>query len=796
MTDARWLRVEQLFEAVADLPPAARDAALADEPDTDVVGEVRALLAADTSAGAFFGALAAGLAHSPAVLDAGVVVGAYRVEAFVGEGGMGSVYRAVRADGAFDRTVALKVMRVGTGDVRRFLGERSVLARLDHPAIARLYDGGVLPDGRPYFAMEWVEGRPITDYAAEHALDVDARLELFVQVCEAVQYAHGRLIVHRDLKPSNVLVADTPDGPRVSLLDFGIARALDADALTEPGGAAPMTPAYAAPEQLLGEPVSTATDVYALGVLLYELLTGRRPYRVASRARAAVERAILDTQPTRPSTAVTHPEASDGPPSAAPPATGTGEQGATRLARRLAGDLDAVLLKALEKEPARRYGSAEAFARDLRRHLRGMPVHARPPSAAYLAGRFLRRHRVGAALAVLTVALVVGWATTATLQGRRLAAERDRARLEAVKAERVTAFVTDLFHASDPALALGGRAYDPGLTARDVLDRGLARASLLHDEPGVQAEMLATIAQTYTALGAYDAALAPAQQALALRTALARRGDVRAALDAAESLRALGWLHILRGETRAAAGRFQEALAIYDTHPEAPPAERAEGLLLLGEVMATVARHSDALRLYSQALALYREAGDGNGEAVTLHNLGSLHHHLGRFDASISLYRRAIALSRRQPRPDSVAIGASHTLMGLVLREAGRLDESEEALTTARELIEPRLPSEHFRVLQSRMAWGTLLVAQRRFPEAVATIEPVLNARRKVLGRTHWATAEAEAWLGVAYLELDRLDEAEALLESAYRVLAGVRGPDDRYVVPIAEALDRVEAAR
>ena len=790
MTDARWLRIEQLFEAVADLPPAAREAALAEEPDAAVVAEVRALLAADTSAGAFFGALAAGLAHEPAALDAGAHVGAYRVEAFVGEGGMGSVYRAVRADGAFDRTVALKVMRVGTGDVRRFLAERSVLARLDHPAIARLYDGGVLPDGRPYFAMEWVEGRPLTDYAAERGLGVEARLELFRQVCDAVQYAHGRLIVHRDLKPSNVLVADTPDGPRVSLLDFGIARALDADALTEPGGTAPLTPAYAAPEQLRGEPASTSTDVYALGVLLYELLTGRRPYRVASRARAAVERAILETQPTRPSTAVTQADSAESVPTA--PAA----PDAARLARRLAGDLDAVLLKALEKEPARRYGSAEALSRDLERHLRGLPVRARPPSAAYLAGRFVRRHHVGVTATLLGAALVIGWAATATVQGRRLAEERDRARLETIKAERVTAFLTDLFQASDPALALGGRAYDPDLTARDVLDRGLARAALLRDQPAVQAEMLATISQTYTALGAYDAALAPGEQALALREALARDGDTRASLEAATSLRALGWLHILRGENGHAAGRFREALAIYDAHPEAPAADRAEGLLLLGEVMATVARHDDALRLYRQALALHREAGDVAGEAVTRHDLGSLHHHLGRFDASIAFFQQAIALYRRQPSPDPVAVGASHTLMGLVLREVGRLDDAEAALTTARELIEPRLPSEHFRVLQVRMAWGTLLVAQRRFPEAVATIEPVLNARRKVLGRTHWATAEAEAWLGAAYLEMGRLDDAEPLLQSAYRVLAGVRGPDDRYVVPIAEALDRLRAAR
>ncbi|MEM7788543.1 MAG: serine/threonine-protein kinase, partial [Bacteroidota bacterium] len=364
----RWTRVEALFEEALGLPAPDREAFVDREAggDAALADEVRALLDADAEAGAYFADVARSLSGT-APLAEGDRVGPYRITGRLGEGGMGTVYRAERADGAFEREVALKVLRDARGgDVRRFLAERQILARLDHPAIGRLYDGGIDDRGHPFLAMELVEGEPITAYCDRHRLGVEARLGLFRQVCEAVQFAHGRLVVHRDLKPSNVLVASgdsgegasgkgqggnapspfsLPSSPSVKLLDFGVAKLLDTDIELTQTGAAPHTPAYAAPEQVRGEEVTTATDVYALGVLLYELLTGTRPYRLTNRRREAVQQAILHAEPTQPSTAVLTPT-SEADPAGTAAARATEP---TRLRRRLQGDLDRIVLKALRK---------------------------------------------------------------------------------------------------------------------------------------------------------------------------------------------------------------------------------------------------------------------------------------------------------------------------------------------------------------------------------------------------------------------------------------------------------------
>ncbi|MEO1633392.1 MAG: serine/threonine-protein kinase, partial [Bacteroidota bacterium] len=338
--------------------------------DASLRTEVEALLAADAEAVVYFADLGEALADGALGADPalGSKVGRWRLAERVGRGGMGTVYRAERADGVVEQTAALKLLDTMRPDVvARFAQERQILARLDHPSIARLLDGGATPEGRPYLVMEFVEGVPITDYAAQQRLSVDARLALFGDVCAAVQHAHQSLVVHRDLKPSNVLV--TPEG-RVKLLDFGIARLLepgDDDTLTRTEQRL-LTPEYAAPEQVRGEAITTATDVYALGVLLYELLAGTRPFDLPQKVLHEVARVIVEEEPERPSTAVTRADVLTlaGP--------------AQTLRRRLAGDLDQICLKALRKAPARRYATPDALARDVQRHLDGHPVEARPDS--------------------------------------------------------------------------------------------------------------------------------------------------------------------------------------------------------------------------------------------------------------------------------------------------------------------------------------------------------------------------------------------------------------------------------
>ena len=451
MDATRWTQIQTLFNAVLEQDPAARDAflhtACADDPD--LLAEVRSLLAADADAHPLLDSLAIEAIALPAdLLPDGILpaegerVGPYRIVEPLGRGGMGAVFLAERADGQFEQQVALKLIRGGAGSaqiVRRFQSERQILARLQHPHIARLLDGGLTEDGQPYFAMEYVDGVPLDQYCEVHDSPIEDRIQLIRAACDAVQSAHRQLVVHRDLKPANILV--TVDG-QVKLLDFGIAKMLTGaeDAMGDPMGApaltqtghAVMTPAYAAPEQLRHEPVTTATDVYALGVVLYELLAGERPYDLSGCSPAEIERIVSEQAPR--------------PPSAVAPA---------HRQRRLRGDLDTIVQKALRKEPERRYTSAEALADDLQRHLEGRPVEARPDTAGYRTRKFVQRHRAGV---TATAAVVVLIATLVTFYTTQLAQERDQCRNAARESYRLQRTVFPGEADVEPA---AGRLGDP-----------------------------------------------------------------------------------------------------------------------------------------------------------------------------------------------------------------------------------------------------------------------------------------------------------------------------------------------
>jgi serine/threonine-protein kinase len=489
----RWRQACAVFDAALELPKDAQARYVADACGGD--GRLRLLveelLESEGKADGFMAAPAVEHAApliaemiEPATEEASVVpltVGRYLLLGKLGEGGMASVHLARRSDGQFEQQVAVKLLKQGVyGEEgrRRFLQERQILARLQHPGIARLLDGGVTDDGTPFFVMERVEGLPVTAYCDENRLSVESRLRVFLEICEAAQYAYRNLVVHRDLKPSNILVDTTG---RVKLLDFGIAKLL-AEGAEEQAAATRttlrvMTPEYAAPEQVRGDPVTTATDVYSLGVLLYELLAGERPYRLARRAPGELERAILDQDPSRPSDRAT--------------AHGSRPE-AGRLGRRLRGDLDRIALMALQKEPERRYPSAEALANDIHRHLAGLPVAARGDAFAYRARKFLRRHTVGVVAAALVLLSLLGGLFAATWQARR-------AQREASKAAAVKDFLGSLFSASDPSEARGRER-----TARDLLDEGARRIETdLQDQPEVQSEVTRLIANVYHQLGEY-----------------------------------------------------------------------------------------------------------------------------------------------------------------------------------------------------------------------------------------------------------------------------------------------------
>src|SRR5262245_45542230 len=439
MDAARWQRIQGVFHRVADCGPAERMAALlaACGSDADLREEVQRLLEADASADGFLEQRAIDSTGGEDVDDRRLPdrIGPYRVERSLGRGGMGAVYLAERDDAGFRQTVAIKVVRRGLdGDfiLRRFETERQILAALEHPGIARLYDGGTTADGRPYFVMEYVRGQGLLAYCDSRGLAVGERLGLFRRICAAVQFAHQNLVVHRDLKPSNVIV--TAEG-EPKLLDFGLAKLLapgspDDSCTTMVTALRLMTPEYASPEQVRGERVTTASDVYSLGVILYELLTGYRPYRLERHSTAELERAVLEQDPPAPSTAVRGRETPSSTDGEAGPTRALRKVGAprivppARLRRLLRGDLDNIVLKALSKDPARRYASAAELADDLGRYLEGLPVRARPLGRAYRAAKFVRRHRVGmAAATAAAISLLAGFGV-AMWQARQARAER------------------------------------------------------------------------------------------------------------------------------------------------------------------------------------------------------------------------------------------------------------------------------------------------------------------------------------------------------------------------------------
>jgi serine/threonine-protein kinase len=583
----RWATLSPLLDELLELTGHARARRLAEIEDSDpsLARELEGLMALEEDRPDFM---------SQPVVDAslfsaqpGQEIGPYRLVSPIGEGGMGQVWLAVRADGLYERRVALKLLRPGLGDAglhARFTRERQILARLGHAHIARLLDAGISEDGQPYLALDYVRGDPITDYARARGLDLRARLQLFAQVCAAVSHAHANLVVHRDLKPSNILVTSAGE---VCLLDFGIAKLLDQDqspaADITRTGSRTFTLHYAAPEQLRGEVITTMTDVYALGVVLYELLTDSRPYELTRHSDAAWEEAILGHEPGRPSQV------------AARAARESGSLPDKRRARLLAGDLDNIVLKALSKVPEQRYSSVEALAQDLRRHLEGQPVHARAQSLPYRARKYLRRHAIGLGMgvgisSVLAVALaIVSWQASRAVQ-------------EASRAQAMQDFVIGLFEKS-------GQTGNQGVDVRALLDAGIARADTeLMAQPRARAELIGLIARLRSGLGDDTQALGLLDRQQEVLRSLGNAAPANLQLDSAalraRSLRELG----RQRECLERVGPVQEQAT---REARTWPAQAAELLSQLGRCHAQLRDAPAAANLFRTALQLRGELPDG-----------------------------------------------------------------------------------------------------------------------------------------------------------------------------------------
>jgi serine/threonine-protein kinase len=785
LTDAFGSDAPRLARARSMLAAARRAESFLARPAAELAPDLVAGQAPDTPTGAGDDQAWRPLTH----------VGAYRILELIGRGGMGEVYLAERDDDEFERRVAVKVVKAGLGAdlVARFLGERQVLASLDHPHIAQLHDGGVAADGRPYLVMEYVVGQPIDRFADEAALSIDRRLDLFLQVCDAVGRAHRRLVIHRDLKPANILVS--ADGI-AKLLDFGVAKLLDPAAA---GAASPetrvgmriLTPEYASPEQFTGEPTTTATDVYALGVILYELLSGRRPYEDSESAAGALEPRVLEGAVTAPSVACRAATARSRDVDRAL-ARGTTVEA---LSRRLRGDLDTIVLTALRREPDRRYPSVAALADDIVRHRAGRPILARPTSVRYRASKFVRRHRLGVTAAALVVLAVLAGATAALVQARAAAREGERA-------AQTRDFLVGVFEVSDP-----DRARGQTITARDLLDRGSERIRRERSmDPALRADLLEVLGNLYLRLGVFDRARPHLEEALALNRSAGARpatlvaglsslasahhslGDteraaalLREALIGARSrggsaaaeagvLSDLGAVHRSRGEFVQAEARAREALAI--RRKDGDPAGLADTLNGLGVTLQDAGRVADAIAVMEEGLAAARRGyGPEHTRAILVEcNLAKARHLSGQLDAALAAFRACVASRRRLLGSEHPDVAFALNNQALVHTERYEHDEAERLHLESLAIHRKTYGERHREVAAVLNNLAILAFRRGRYGEAANRFRELTAIWQSLLGRTHPDALTSLNNLGMSLRSDGQLVEAERILDE---VMAG-----------------------
>ena len=725
MDSARWERIQAVFHEAVALPPAERhryvaaaaggDTELADEVLAALDEDARGLTLLDGGIGRVAGPILDG---ARAAVEQ---IGPYRLVQVIGEGGMGTVFKAERVD--LGTSAAIKILRdawLSPSRRRRFSAEQRTLAALNHPGIARLFDAGVLGDGTPWIVMEYVDGVPITDYCQTHQLPLAERLRLFRAVCDAVNYAHRHLIIHRDLKPSNILVAA---GGSVKLLDFGIAKQLaetDADTDVTRTGLRALTPAYAAPEQIRGEAVGVYSDVFSLGIVLYELVTGKRPFDVPAEASAGAWAAALDRDPPRPSGA------------------------------RKNTDLDVLVLTALRADPARRYGSVEALIRDLEHYRNGEALDARADAVGYRLAKFSRRHwrPLAAAAAMITVIIgLVGFYTV------RLATARDSAVVQATRAERTRELLLGLFTGGDTSAA---PAED--LRVLTLLNRGVQEADALRGEPAVQADMHATLGTIYGRLGDFARADGLLRKALDERVRLSGAGSP----DVADVELRLALLRSDQAQFDEAERFARQGLESLQKLGPPAAAQVAKAYTTLGEVLTERGRYPDAIRMLEQASRLQSGAGDDNADyARTLRQLFNANFYAGNYDVADEVGRRVLSMTRRISGDRHALVADDLINLGAIQFERGKYPEAEAFYRDGLAITEAWHGKDSPQTGSALTMLGRSLVYQKRFDEARVLLQRALGIQERVFGPDHPRVASAINDLGNIAVQSGRLDDAE-----------------------------------
>jgi serine/threonine-protein kinase len=806
-----WQRIKRLFQEALPLAGDERRKFLERSCDGDPEQrlEVESLLAAHGESESF-------LEHPPSRIAARILaeveppgdatddrsgdlpqafegrrLGPYKILRRIGQGGLGAVYLASREE-EFKKQVAIKLIRrtAASGELlRRFEFERQILAKIDHPNIARLLDGGTTEDGLPYLVMEYIEGESIDRFCDRDQLSIRQRLGLFVTVCEAVEAAHRNLVVHCDIKPDNVLV--TTDGTP-KLLDFGIARLLGPEAVGGPeeesrSDSRILTPEYASPEQLRGEPITTASDVYSLGVLLYELLTGSRPHAVGDLSLDQAAKVVSGSAPRWPSTV---PETADRRP--AEPVGGravlertVGKRATTpaRSRRLLAGDLDSIVLKALRLAPEGRYASVEQLAADIDRFLNGFPVLARRAGLSYRATRFVGRHRLAVAAAVLGMVTILGFVGVLAVQSARLAAARDRAEAEAASARTVNDFLQGMLTKADPFVGIGGDA-----TVLEALNLAVSEIGAgFAEQPLLEASIRDTAGMTYLQLGRYAKAEPQLDRALQIRRRL-RPGDD---LDLARSLTSVGRLRQALGGYETAEGHYREALQIARGGEGADPGLTAEIIARLATVRHDRGDLAGAEALYREALAMRRAlpGADDPEVATSLDDLGNLLQETGQLEAAESLFRQALEIRRRHLDPGHPDISTSLNNLATVLHDRDRLDEAGTLYRRSLHMARERFGDDHPEVAIAINNLATLLHDQGALEEAEARYREALDMTRSFHGDRHPEVATSVANLAGLLHDKGELEGAESLYRESASMAREYLGDAHPHVAGFLEDL-------
>jgi eukaryotic-like serine/threonine-protein kinase len=866
-----WREALAFFDRLLAVGSPEREqqlAALA-EVRPDLYPHILTLLGADREAAAqdFLGGDAvadAGVA-SVSALKAGARIGAYQLERPLGAGGMGEVWLARRIDGRFEGTMALKVLHAHVAQSaarERFVREGRILGQLSHPNIARLLDAGATSLGVLYFVLEYVEGHPIDQWCDEHNLDVAARLRLFLQVCDAVAHAHTHLVVHRDLKPPNILV--TAQG-EIKLLDFGIAKLIEPEKpgeeteLTRLSGRA-LTPDFAAPEQILGHAVTTATDVYSLGILLYFLLSGRRPYERHQMSMGELERDVRVAE--APALGRSALEGEDAVTIAAQRASTP-----QKLKRALSGDLDTVVTKALHLEPERRYPNAEQLSADLRRYLDGHPVLAARDTWIYRTQKFVARHLVGVSVTSAAILLLAGFAIAMSVQVGRIARERARA-------EQVSSFLVDIFELSDPYRGRGNE-----VTARELLDVGTRQVeSRFAAQPDTRAALMGTMGRVYNRLGLGGEAQPVLEKALAglveihgpkhpevaamlneignalmaqgkqaeaearLKEALQMRRELLGpdATEVAESLTDLGRVAFERGEQQVAEQYFRDSLSLYSRRGLLGTPEAAQVMNELSSLLAFVGHYDEAAQMLDAALKVDRPAFGEDYPRVIMetHNLAYVLQMQGKFAEAEPLFvrsneqlrrvlgpehpytidalsnygrflrrkgdvpgaervlREVLDLNIRVRGPTHPNVGTSQANLAILLHDAGRLPEAEAEFRAALETYTKALPPEHTSFAPALAGLGRVLIDEGRAREAVPLLRHATQIATATMPGDSPMLAITRSSLASALVQLHQYDEAESLLRDSYPIVIATQGKGSAVVRQARNAQAELERSR